>query len=139
MADDDPQRVWEDYYNRIKRRRLAAAAQLWAEIAAAGATEETVFALDFAHFANSRDDADKLALQLSEHYTIEVSARDEPNYWNIKGSTRPEGICLTKGEHLAWVEFMVDVARSYACVFSEWTLDSPALGKTFRSPHLDSD
>ena len=136
---DDPQKTWHDYYDRIKRRRLAAAALLWAEIEAAGANEETVFALDFAHFGNNHDDVGNLSIQLSEHYAIEVSARSEPNYWDVKGTTRPEGISLTKDQHAAWVEFMADVARSYACVFSEWTLEAPALGRTFRSAHLDDD
>lgn len=139
MADNEPQKIWDDYYDSIKRRRMSAASLLWAEIEAAGATGETVFALDFAHFGNNRGDADKLALQLSEHYATEVSARREPNYWDIKGTTRPEGICLTKDQHLAWVEFMVDVAHSYACVFSDWTLEAPALGRTFRSAQVDDD
>ena len=136
---DDTQKTWGDYYDRIKHRRLAAAALLWAEIEAAGANEETVFALDFAHFGNNRDDVDNLGRQLSENYATEVSARSEQNYWDVRGTTRPEGICLTKDQHTAWVEFMVDVARSYACVFSEWTLEAPALGRTFQSAHPDDD
>lgn len=136
---DDPQKIWDEYYDRIKRRRLAAAALLWGEIEAAGANEETIFALDFAHFGNNRDDVDNLAQQLSEDYATEVSARSEPYYWDVRGTTRPEGICLTKDQHSAWVEFMVDVARSHACVFSEWTLEAPALGRTFQSAHLEDD
>jgi len=136
---DDPQKTWDDYYDRIKHRRLAEAALLWSEIEAAGANEETIFALDFAHFGNDRDDVDNLAQQLSENYATEVSPRSEQNYWDARGTTRPEGICLTKDQHTAWVEFMVDVARSYACVFSEWTLEAPALGRTFQSAHLDDD
>lgn len=136
---DDSERTWGDYYDRIKRRRLAAAALLWSEIEAAGANDETIFALDFAHFGNNRDDVDDLARQLSENYAMEVSARSEQNYWDVRGTTRPEGICLTKDQHTAWVEFMVDVARSYSCVFHEWTLEAPALGQTFPSAHLDDD
>jgi hypothetical protein len=136
---DDPQKIWDDYYDRIKRRHLTAAALLWGEIEAAGANEETIFALDFAHFGNNRDDVDDLARQLSENYATKVSARSEQNYWDVRGTTRPEGICLSKDQHTAWVEFMVDVAQSYACVFSEWTLEAPALGQTFQSAHLDDD
>jgi hypothetical protein len=139
MPDDDPQKTWSDYYDGIKRRRIGAAALLWDEIEMAGATETTVFALDFAHFGNHRDDVDRLAQQLSEHYSIEVSARREPNYWDVRGTTRPEGICLTKDQHAAWVEFMVDVAQSHACVFSDWMLEAPSLRRTFRSAHLDDD
>ncbi|MBT9444570.1 MAG: hypothetical protein IV086_02595 [Hyphomonadaceae bacterium] len=136
---DDPQKTWDAYYDRIKGRRLAEAALLWGEMEAAGATEESVFALDFALFGNNRDDVDNLSRQLSEHYATKVSARSETNYWDVKGTTRPGGICLTKDQHAAWVEFMVDVARSYACVFSGWTLEAPALGRTFQSAHLDTD
>ena len=136
---DDPQKIWNDYYDRIKRRRLAAAVQLWSEIEAAGANDKTLFALDFAHFGNNRDDVYDLAGQLSENYAMEVSVRTDQKYWDVKGTTRPKGICLTKCQHTEWVEFMVDVARSYACVFSEWTLEAPALGRTFQSAHLDDD
>lgn len=135
---DDPQKTWDEYHDRIKRRRLAAAALLWGEISAAGASEETIFALDFVHFGKDRDDVDNLARQLSENYVTEVSASGEQNYWIVRGTTRPEGIYLTKDQHTAWVEFMVDVARSYACVFSEWTLEAPSLGQTFQSDHLDN-
>jgi hypothetical protein len=136
---DDPQKTWDDYFERIKNRRLTEAALLWGEIETAGANKETIFALDFAHFGNSRDDVDDLARQLSENYTLEISARSEHNYWDVRGTTRPDGICLTKDEHKAWVEFMVDVARSYACVFSEWTLEAPALGRTFQSSQFAGD
>jgi hypothetical protein len=136
---DDPQKTWDDYCDRIKRRRLTAAALLWDEIEAAGGNEETIFTLDFAHFGNNREDVVDLARQLSENYATEVSASSEQNYWDVSCTTRPEGICLTKCQHSEWVEFMVDVARSYACVFSEWTLEAPALGRTFQSAHLDDD
>jgi hypothetical protein len=135
----DPQETWDGYYDRIKRRRLAAAALLWGEIEAAGANEETTFALDFAHFGNNHDDVDSLAQQLSENYTTEVSERTEQSYWEVRGTTRPKGISLTKDQHTVWVEFMADVARSYACAFSEWTLEAPALGRTFQSAYLDDD
>ena len=136
---EDPQQIWDDYYDRIKGRRLAAAALLWDEVIDAGANDETVFALDFAHFGNHRDGVGKLAQQLSENYVTQITARSEQRYWSVKGTTRPEGICLTKDQHVAWVEFMVDVARSCGCVFSEWTLEAPALGRTFQSAHLDNE
>lgn len=136
---DDPQMVWDDYYERIKRRRIAAAALMWGEIECSGANEETIFALDFTHFGNNREDVDGLAEQLSENYATEVSARSEKGYWCVIGTTRPEGVCLTKNQHIAWVEFMADVARSYSCVFSEWALEAPAIGRTFQSAHLDND
>lgn len=136
---EDPQEIWNDYFDRIKRRRLAEAAFLWDELEAAGANEDTVLALDFAHFGNNREDADGLAKQLSENYAMEVKTGTQQGYWAIEGTTRPEGVCLTRDQHTAWVEFMVEVARSYACVFNQWTLEVPALGRTFQSAHLDID
>jgi len=136
---DDPQKIWGDYYDRIKRRRMAEAGLLWAEIEAAGITADTAFIMDFTHFGSVRGDVDDLARQLSENYDTKVVARNEPSYWDVKGTTRPDGVCLTKAQYLAWVEFMVDVAHSYACVFSDWTLEAPALGRSFRSAHLDAD
>jgi hypothetical protein len=137
--DNDPQQIWDDYYDRIKRRRLAEAALLWDQVVDAGADDDTVFALDFAHFGNHRDGVDNLAQQLSENYATEVTARREQDYWDVKGTTRPEGINLTQDQHTAWVEFMAEVARSYGCVFAEWTLEAPALGRTFQSTHLGDD
>lgn len=137
--DNDPQQVWDDYYDRIKRRRLKAAELLWDEVVDAGASEDTVFALDFVHFGNDHEGVDNLAQQLSEIYAMEVSAANLQNYRSVKGTTRPVGISLIRDQLAAWVEFMVDVARSYGWVFSEWTLEAPALGRTFRSAHLDHD
>jgi len=135
---DDPQKTWNAYYDRIRRRRLTEAAQLWDEIEAAGGNEETVFVLDFVHFGNNPDDVAQLSRQLSENYTTEISSRSEANYWDVRGTTRPEGISLSRDQHAAWVEFMFDVARSYACVFSGWKLEAPALGRTFQSANLDA-
>ncbi len=139
MMAEDPEQIWDDYYDRIKRRRLAAAALLWNEVVDAGADEDTVFALDFVHFGNHHDGAEKLAQQLSENYATQITARSERGCWSVTGTTRPEGICLTKDQHVAWVEFMVDVARSCGWVFSGWTLQAPELGRTFQSAHLDND
>ena len=137
--DDINQQIWDEYYERVKRRRLRAAELLWLELEAAGVNEDTILALDFVHFGNNRDGVEGLARQLSEDYTMEISAGSAENYWDVKGTTRPTGICLTKDLHNEWVEFMLDVARHYACVFSDWTLEAPTLGLTFQSVHLDDD
>jgi hypothetical protein len=134
---DDPQAIWDDYYRRIKARRLAQADRMWAEMTAAGVSNETVLALDFEHISNVRADANDLASQLSENYEMEVIPADREGYWIIKGTTRPDGICLSKEQHSDWVDFMADVARSYACVFSDWKLEAPMIRTAFESSAFD--
>jgi hypothetical protein len=138
-AVNDPQSIWNGYYDRMKRRRLAEAERLWEEVEAAGMMENTAFFLDFVHFCNVLSDANDLARQLSENYVTNVVTGADLGYYYIKGTTRPEGVCLTKAQHLAWVEFMHDVAASYACVFSAWTLEAPAFDRSFQSHHLRAD
>ncbi len=138
MPDQDPQKIWAEYYQRIKIRRIEEAELLWSQMDDAGVSEETVLALDFLHFSNVREDAGSLANQLCENYNVEVVSASQEDYWNIKCTTRPEGICLSKEQHAAWVEFMADVAQSHACVFSTWSLEAPSLGRTFQSELLDT-
>lgn len=111
---------------------------LWSQMDEAGVTEEVILALDFSHLSNVREDADSLASQLSENYNVEVVSASQEDYWYIKGTTRPEGICLSMAQHLAWVEFMADVGQSHACVFSNWSLESPALAMKFQSELIDT-
>ena len=103
-----------------------------------GVNEDTVLALDFVHFGNNEDNIKGLSSQLSEHYNITVEAADGEDYFLVKGTTRPEGITLTQEQHLAWVEFMSDVAQSYACVFSTWSLEAPELETSFSSENIES-
>ena len=134
MPTDDPQKVWEDYYLRKKSQRLEEAAEIWSQMENAGVDEKTVLALDFVHFGKSQSDVQDLADQLSEHYTMEVVPEDPKGYWFVKGTTRPHGITLNREEHLIWVEFMSDVAQSYACVFSTWSLEAPSLASIIKVP-----
>lgn len=136
MPQQDPQVLWSEYYQRIRDRRAREAEALWNQMREAGFSDDTVAALDFVHFGNVREKVDALARQLSENYTVEVLAADR-GYWHVKGTTRPEGVCLSQAQHADWVLFMVDVARSYACVFSTWSLEAPSLGKTFKSEQVD--
>jgi len=138
MTDNDPQKTWSEYYQRIKNRRAEEAEILWGELISAGATEETVLALDFLHFSNSRENADSLAEQLSENYSVEVKQAPEKDYWQIIGTTRPNGISLSKEQHSNWVDFMTDVSQSHACVFSTWSLEAPSLNKHFHSEAIDT-
>jgi len=138
MQTDDPQKVWEDYYHRKKSQRLEEAAEMWSQMKGKGVDEETVLALDFVHFGKSHSDVQDLADQLSEHYTMDVVPNEQQGYWFAKGTTRPDGITLNREEHLNWVEFMSDVAQSYACVFSSWSLEAPAIGAKFDSEKIVS-
>ena len=138
MQTDDPQKVWGDYYLGKKSQRMKEAATLWKQMERAGIVEQTVLALDFVHFGNVKADVESLAAKLSENYSMEVVLADAAGYWFAKGTTRPHGLTLSQEQHLGWVEFMLDVAHSYACVFSTWTLEAPSLGARFRSEDVES-
>jgi hypothetical protein len=129
MSDSDAQKLWDDYYTEIKVRRTTEANALWSEVESAGLAADD-FTMDFTHFSSVREDAEALASQLSENYSVELVPADK-GYWFVKGTTRPDAAQLSKQQHLDWVEFMVDVARSYACVFSAWSLESSSLQRKF--------
>lgn len=132
-------KTWDDYYDRISARRAAEAEELWKQMLAAGVFADTVLALDFLHFSSSPDNARALARQLAENYSIEVVPADEKDYLLIKGTTRPEGVCLSKEQHAGWVEFMTELAKSHGCVFASWTLEAPSLGKRFSSESVETE
>jgi len=133
VPEVDPQKTWADYYQRLKDRRLAEATSLWAKFSEAGGSCDTVVAVDFIHFSASKADLESLASQLSESYAVSVVPRAEDGYWELRGTTRPGGIQLSEEQHSGWVEFMVDVAQSYACVFSTWQLEAPSMSRVFSS------
>lgn len=136
MTDQDPEEIWKTFYDKKKAQRLAEAEELWSQMENAGVTEETVMALDFVHFGNDKKGIDALRDQLSENYNVTSSAADN-GYWYVNGTTRPEGINLSKEQHIGWVEFMADVAQSYACVFSTWSLEAPELNASFLSESIE--
>jgi len=138
MDNQESQKTWEEFYSRKKMQRAEEANSLWQMMEARGVTEETVLALDFVHFSNSPENAKELSDQLSENYEMVISQNHDEDYWLIKGTTRPHGINLSKEQHLAWVEFMADVAQSYACVFSTWSFEVPSLNASFRSEDFES-
>lgn len=138
MEPENPENTWRKYYASKKAQRIAEAAILWEQMRNAGVTGETVLALDFLHFGQSEENATALAKQLSESYQVEVIAVPEPGYWYVKGTTRPYGITLSEEQHSGWVVFMADVAQSYDCVFSTWSLDAPSLGVKFESERVES-
>lgn len=139
MLTDDPQQVWNDYFERKKAERLGEASILWKLMQHGGVTDETVLALDFVLFGPTQSNVEDLAKQLSENYEMKVESLEEQGYWRAKGTTRPYGITLGEEQHLGWVEFMSDVAKSYACTFSTWSLEAPSLGVKFDSEDIESD
>lgn len=137
MPTDNSQEVWEKYYQQKKSQRLEEAHAMCKQLQDAGVTEETIVALDFVHFSKSHENAKLLSKQLSENYVIEIIA-SEDGVWYINGTSRPYGLTLSPKEHIEWVEFMADVAQSYACVFSTWSLEVPSLNLNFKSESIES-
>jgi hypothetical protein len=139
MSNEDPQNTWSDYYQRKKAQRVGEASQMWKMMQDAGVDDTTVLALDFVLFGTSQPDVQNLAKQLAENYEVQVTQSDEQGYWLVTGTTRPYGISLNQEQHLGWVEFMADVARSHACVFSAWSFEVPSLDARFDSQDFESD
>jgi hypothetical protein len=95
--------------------------------------------MDFSHFCDVSSKLDELAQQLSENYEIELSEVDEKGYQFLIGTTRPYGNELSEEDFINWVEFMCDVAQSYSCVFSEFSLESPELGQVWSNTEFESE
>ena len=135
----DPQRIWDNYYQRIRRRRIREAQIVHAQMTEDGVTHSTVLALDFRHFGNEEERVQCLGAQLSENYVTEVRrSGNDDNYWLLDGTTRPEGVDeITEGRFVAWVAFMCDVAQSYSCVFSTWYLTDPLRSQTWSNEKID--
>ncbi len=133
----DPDQAWAEYHARKRGERLAEAAALWAAMAADGVDGSTVLAVDFICFGGPGANVQGLRAQLAENYVVQLTPAKEPGYTTVSGTTRPHGITLEGQQHEAWVEFMFDVARSHGCMFSEWSFEVPALGKTFRSADFE--
>ena len=99
MSSEDPQEIWNDYYQRKKAQRLEEAVELSELMQHAGITEETVLVFDFVHFGTSKENIEALAKQLSEDYSMQISSSNKEGYWVAKGTTRPYGITLNQEEH----------------------------------------
>ena len=139
MSPEDSQRTWAEYYQRKKAERIGEARQMAELMRLAGVDDETVLALDFVHFGTSRSNIEDLSKQLAENYQMQVIPSEDQKHWLAKGTTRPYGISLSAEQHIAWVEFMAEVAQSYSCVFSTWSLEAPSLQARFHSEQIESD
>ena len=59
---------------------------------------------------------------------------------SLTAQTRPCGVDgMIGAQLLQWVEFMCDVANSYACVFSTWKLVDTKRNIEWATDHLDID
>ena len=97
---DKPQIIWTDYYARIRRRRIAEAEFIIAQMRDAGVAGSTVLALDFKHFGIVESDVHRLSDQLSENYSMDVQMSDDGKTWFANGTTRPYGVDGMIGDQL---------------------------------------
>jgi hypothetical protein len=139
MPIEDPQRIWAEYYQRKKAERIGEAKQMAEMMRLAGVSDETILAVDFVHFGTSQSNIEELSKQLAENYQLQVVQSEDQGHWLAKGTTRPYGITLSAEQHIGWVGFMADVAQSYSCVFSTWTIEAPSLHALFESEQIESD
>lgn len=138
MNDDDAKSVWRDYYIRVRNRRIDEAEQLINASRRDGITDESQMFLGFRHFSSVEDDIEQLKQQLSESYDVAVSKGKSKDYWYLDGTTRPVQMSFERDQLIGWVEFMADVAQSYACVFSNWVLIHASTGKQWASEFFES-
>ncbi len=137
MDQEEAQKTWDEYHERIKMRRLAEAKIINTELDSNGITTETDLILDFNFFTKDEEGAKGIKEQLSENY--EMSMHQDGEYWIISGSSRPYAVNLSGEQHLGWVEFMHDVALSYGCIFSTWTVTEHKTKKSWSNENIETE
>lgn len=137
MDQDEAKKTWDEYHERIKMRRLAEAKIINAELGSNGITTETDLILDFNFFTQDKEGAKGIKEQLSENY--EMSMYQDGEYWKISGTSRPYAVNLSTEQHLGWVEFMHDVALSYSCIFSSWTVTEHKTKKSWSNESIETE
>ena len=85
MSEQDAQKTWDEYHERIKNRRLAQAKVINLELEKNSITSETDLILDFSFFTQDEAGADGIKNQLSENYEMTISKKGE--YWHINGTS----------------------------------------------------
>lgn len=137
MSDKDAQKTWDEYHERIKNRRLAEAKVINKELEKNSITSETDLVLDFSFFTQDEAGANALKNQLGENYEMTITKKDE--YWHIKGTSRPYAVNLSADQHMGWVEFMHDVALSFGCIFSTWSITEPKYNITWSNEKIETE
>lgn len=137
MNEQEAQKTWDEYHERIRNRRLAEAKVINLELDKHGITGETDLALDFTFFAQDENGANGIKEQLSENYKISLDNNGEN--WLIKVTSRPYSVNLSPEQHLGWVEFMHDVALSYGCIFSTWSITDPESNSVWSNENIETE
>ncbi len=137
MNEQEAQKTWDEYHDRIKNRRLAEAKVINLELEKHAITSETDLILDFSFFTQDESGAKDIQTQLSENY--EMSIIKDGEYWHINGTSRPYAVNLTTEQHLGWVEFMQDVALSYGCIFSTWSITEPKAKHVWSNENIETE
>lgn len=137
MNEQEAQKIWGEYHERIKNRRLAQAKVINVELDKNDITSETDLILDFSFFTQNETGAKGIQKQLSENY--EMTIINDGEYWHINGTSRPYAVSLTTENHLGWVEFMHDVALSYGCIFSTWSITDPKNNHIWTNINIETE
>ena len=137
MNDQEAQKTWNEYHERIKNRRLAQAAIINKELKKNGITTEIDLMLDFTFFAKEENDAKNLQKQLSENYEISINKKED--YWFINATSRPYAVNFTTQQHMDWVEFMHDVALSHGSIFSVWTITNHETKQVWSNENISTE
>ena len=135
MSEQDAQKTWDLYYEKIKNRRLAEARIINLELDKNAISSNIDLVLDFSFFTKDETGAKDIQEQLSENYTMSIKKDDE--YWHINGTSRPYAVNLSTEQHLDWVEFMHDVALSYGCIFNTWSITEPKENRVWSNEDID--
>lgn len=137
MNEQEAQKTWDEYHERIKNRRLAQAKVINSELERNAIRGDTDLILDFRFFTQDESGAKGIQSQLSENYEISISKDGE--YWLIDGTSRPYAVNLTTEQHLGWVEFMHDIALSYGCIFSTWSITNPQNKHVWSNENIETE
>ena len=137
MSEQEAQKTLGEYHERIKNRRLAEAKIINLELEKNAITSDIDLVLDFGFFTQDEAGAIGIRKQLSENYEMTIS--NDGNYWHIKGTSRPYAVNLTTEQHLGWVEFMHNVALSYGCIFSTWSITDPKGKQAWSNENIETE
>ena len=137
MDEQEAQKTWDEYHERIKSRRLAEAKNINLELDKNAITSETDLVLDFSFFTQDEAGAKGIQKQLSENYAMSIKKDGE--YWHINGTSRPYAVNLSTEQHLGWVEFMHDVALSYGCIFSTQSVTEPKENLVWSNENIETE
>ena len=137
MEKEEAEKTWDEYHERIKNRRIAEAKIINDDLKKHNITGDTDLILDFSFFTQDENGAKGIQEQLSENYKVTISK--DGKYWHINGTSRPYTVNLTTEQHLGWVEFMHDVALSYRCIFSVWSITDPKDNNVWSNENIETE